>query len=104
MHNRGTRPKSYDRGEPSGGLAGAAPRVIKGGWAQEFAWSRKHVPETADPERQLHNRAIAFELSAAAAPDLCLALATLRAAVITPAVLNTLLPAIWDGRCTITLI
>ena len=55
-------PESYDRcGEPSGGLAGAAPRVIKGGWAQEFAWSRKHVP-TAElhvvqehaPERQLH--------------------------------------------------
>ena len=61
--NRGTRPKSYDRGEPSGGLAGTAPRVIKGGWAQEVAWSPKHVPETAElhvvqehaPERQLHN-------------------------------------------------
>ena len=25
--NRGTRPKSYDRGEPSGGLAGTALRV-----------------------------------------------------------------------------
>ena len=52
MHNRGTRPKSYDRGEPSGGLAGAAPRVIKGGWAQEVAWSPKHVPETAVMQRQ----------------------------------------------------
>ena len=46
VHNRGTRPKSYDRGEPSGGLAGTAPRVIKVAGLRKLP-GPKHVPETA---------------------------------------------------------